>query len=225
MPPSELMLTMRPLPCRFMRRAACWQQKKTALRLTEWMKSQSRSVMSSGSKRVKRGAVGSRPARRPARRRGGQGDAAADAFGAAGDEDGFAGKTGVGHEGGADPLVRSRRPRRLASLAREAGPGGPARTRGSAPPAFLNRGFAMDFDLLGVLAFAGGFGQAAGEVGPAPEYRGGGTQDTGDGADGAWVPVLAGDSGQGHGHHHDTPLHAFDGGEDAAAVPVGHVAQ
>ena len=42
--------------------------------------------------------------------------------------------------GGADPLVRSRRPRRLLwgaiSLIRgqDAGPGGPARTRGSAPP-------------------------------------------------------------------------------------------
>ena len=37
----------------------------------------------------------------------------------------------------------------------------------------------MDFDLLGFHAFAGGFGQAAGDVGPAPEYRGGGTQGAG----------------------------------------------
>ena len=42
-------------------------------------------------------------------------------------------------EGGADPLVRSRRPRRLARshefdfVGGRAGPGGPARTRGSAP--------------------------------------------------------------------------------------------
>ena len=38
--------------------------------------------------------------------------------------------------GGADPLVRSRRPRRLAETVRKdrrAGPGGPARTGGSAP--------------------------------------------------------------------------------------------
>src|ERR1039457_4693113 len=85
--------------------------------------------------------------------------------------------------------------------------------------------FAMDFDLLGVHAFERGFRQAAGDVGPAPEYRGGGTQHTGDGADGAGVPILAGDSGEGHGHHHDTPRHTFDGGKDAAAVGVGHVAQ
>src|ERR1019366_423929 len=83
----------------------------------------------------------------------------------------------------------------------------------------------MDFDLLGVDAFTGGFGQPAGDVGPAPEYRGAGTQDAGDGSDGARIPVLAGDSGQRHRHHHDTPLHAFDGGEDAAAVLVCHVAQ
>src|ERR1035441_6265537 len=83
----------------------------------------------------------------------------------------------------------------------------------------------MDFDLLGVDAFARGFGQPAGDVGPAPEYRGSGTQGAGDRADGARVPVLAGDSGERHRQHHDTPLHAFDGREDAAAVPVGHVAQ
>src|ERR1035437_1616440 len=83
----------------------------------------------------------------------------------------------------------------------------------------------MDFDLLGFHAFADRFGQAAGNVGPAPEYRGGGTERTGDGADGARVPVLAGDSGQGHGHHHDTPLHGFDGGENAAAVLVGDITQ
>src|ERR1039458_9803170 len=83
----------------------------------------------------------------------------------------------------------------------------------------------MDFDLLGVDAFAGGFGQPAGDVGPAPEYRGGGTQGARDRADRAGVPVLAGDSGERHRHHHDTPLHAFDGREDAAAVPVGHIAQ
>src|ERR1017187_3230198 len=90
-----------------------------------------------------------------------QRNAAADAFGAAGDEDGFAGKTRrVGHDCGADPLVCGRRPRRLASLARDAGPGGPAQTRGSAPPGVAShRGFAMDFDLLGIHAFAGGFGQ------------------------------------------------------------------
>src|ERR1017187_1954328 len=83
----------------------------------------------------------------------------------------------------------------------------------------------MDFDLLGVDAFAGGFGQPAGDVGPAPEYRGGGTQGARDGADDARVPVLAGDSGERHRHHHDTPRHAFDGGEDAAAVLVGHMTQ
>src|ERR1039457_3114355 len=83
----------------------------------------------------------------------------------------------------------------------------------------------MDFDLLGVDAFEGGLGQPAGDVGPAPEYRGGGTQGARDGADDARVPVLAGDSGERHRHHHDTPRHAFDGGEDAAAVLVGHMTQ
>src|ERR1035438_3498875 len=104
-----------------------------------------------------------------------QRDAAADAFGAAGDEDGFAGKGRRVHDCGADPPVCGRRPRRLASLARDAGPGGPARTRGSA----LHCRFAMDFDLLGIHAFADRVGQAAGEVGPAPEYRGGGEETSG----------------------------------------------
>ena len=41
MPPRELMFTMRPPPVFRISRAPCWQQKNTALRFTEWMKSQS----------------------------------------------------------------------------------------------------------------------------------------------------------------------------------------
>src|SRR5437867_3415064 len=46
------MLIMRPPPDFRIRRAPCWQQKNTAFRFTEWMKSQSASVMSIGSKRL-----------------------------------------------------------------------------------------------------------------------------------------------------------------------------
>ena len=48
MPPRELILTILPPPDFRISRAPLWQQKNTAFRLTEWMKSQSASVISSG---------------------------------------------------------------------------------------------------------------------------------------------------------------------------------
>jgi hypothetical protein len=59
------MFTMRPPPVLRIRRAPFWQQKNTAFRFTEWMKSQSASVTSSGSRRVKRAALFTRPSSRP----------------------------------------------------------------------------------------------------------------------------------------------------------------
>ena len=61
MPPSELMFTMRPAPVFFISNAPCWQQKNVALRFTLWMKSQSASVISSGSTRRKRAALFTSP--------------------------------------------------------------------------------------------------------------------------------------------------------------------
>ena len=51
------MLTILPTPVFFMSSAACWQQKKVAFRFTLWMKSQSASVISSGSRRWNRAAL------------------------------------------------------------------------------------------------------------------------------------------------------------------------
>src|SRR5437764_9155160 len=83
---------------------------------------------------------------------------------------------------------------------------------------------AMTFDLLGFHAVARRFGQAAGDVSPAPEYRGRGTERARDGADGARIPMLRGDSGEHHRDHHHAPRRGFDGGEDASAIIVGDVA-
>src|SRR5579862_1356961 len=85
--------------------------------------------------------------------------------------------------------------------------------------------FAMDFDLLRLDSGPGRLGQAAGEMGPAPEYRGCGTKRAGDGPDGARVPVLRSDAGQQHGEHHDAPRGGFHGGEDAPAEGIGDMAQ
>src|SRR5215472_4001860 len=85
--------------------------------------------------------------------------------------------------------------------------------------------FAMDLDLLWFYTFAGGLGETTGHVGPGPEDRGARAEGACYCANGAGVVMLRGDSGQGHGNHHDTPWGRFDGGEDAAAVVVGDVAQ
>ena len=77
-----------------------------------------------------------------------EGDAAADAFGGAGDEDDAAGHaTGLGGR-----LRRMGRPGGLPHWVRE-----------------LCGGFAMDFDLLGLDAFALGLGETSGQMSPAPE--------------------------------------------------------
>src|SRR6266550_2414041 len=62
--------------------------------------------------------------------------------------------------------------------------------------------------------------EAAGQVGPAPEYRGGRTQRSRHRSDQPGIDTLRSDAGGGHREHHDAPLRRFDGGEDAAAVAI-----
>src|SRR4051794_36690679 len=67
------------------------------------------------------------------------------------------------------------------------------------------------------------FGQTAGNVGPAPEYRGSRAERARYGSDHAWIHGLRRDAGGGHREHHYGPLRRFDGGEDSSAVAIVHV--
>src|ERR1039458_10159577 len=78
-------------------------------------------------------------------------------------------------------------------------------TRMTWPARLLDRGFAMDFDFLRFDAFPRVLVVPAGEVRPAPEYRGCGTEDAGHGADGPGVPILRGHARQRHRDQHDAP--------------------
>jgi hypothetical protein len=83
----------------------------------------------------------------------------------------------------------------------------------------------VELFFLSLDGFGGGFDEFAGPVGPCPEERGGGTEASGDEANIAGVDVFGGDRGGSEREQHGDLQHAFDGGEDAAAVVVGHVGQ
>src|SRR5947208_3205020 len=67
--------------------------------------------------------------------------------------------------------------------------------------------------------------QAAGQVRPAPEYRGSAAERSRDGSDRSRVHALRRDSGGRHRKHHDAPLRRFDGGEDASAKTIVDMAE
>src|SRR3954454_23972562 len=69
------------------------------------------------------------------------------------------------------------------------------------------------------------FGQAAGDVGPAPEYRGGRAERSRYRSDHTRIHGPRRDAAGRHREHHHGPLRGFDGGKDASAVAIVHVPQ
>src|SRR5690348_16751595 len=83
-------------------------------------------------------------------------------------------------------------------------------------PERSDRWFAMHLHLFRLAALTRRFRQLTRNVRPAPPDRRRRTERAGDAADQAGVVLLRCHSRKRHRHHHDTPLHGFDGRKHAA---------